>query len=602
MWCCVIQCITVLIILTAVVSTRVVDCSDGYGVVNTTFGRLRGLRVKPALEDMSEIYQFLGIPYAAPPTGRRRFSAPESPVKWEQRDALNFGPACPQSFEITPGMTPRKKRQLENVRPFVKNISEDCLYLNVYTPSINPGVDKFPVMVFIHDGEFRSGSGSIYNGSILAGYAGVIVVTVNFRLGILGFLSSGTGAAKGNYGLQDQIAALQWIQDNISAFNGDKSRVTVVGAGSGAASSGILALSNRTSGLIHRVIAQGGSPLAPWVMSTEPSTYFDRLAERFGCQKKPQSDIIDELRNVPFEELLLAEKDIRAPLYFIAFGPVIDGDIITDVPANLIRNTVRKVSIMTGFTEGDAYELVELQTDENGAILAKDYDEILLGFVQNHYGSGINFRDIIKKAIHFEYTGWEDGTTAESTSYSENVLSFISDRQWVVPAIQTVKMFDEAGLVGYLYFFASRMRTSFARRWAGSIFLDELPFVLGAPLVPSGIGVYAYNYTRREAQISRSVMTHWTNFVKTGNPNMPKEQDIQNGDSRKKYGGNIAVNNNTYNEAMISRAMRKDSSFEDERLMTQVAAERLANHSRGNDVVSPTTKIRAEKNEYEMDV
>ncbi|XP_033125400.1 neuroligin-3-like [Anneissia japonica] len=550
-------------------------------------------------------------------------------------------------------------------------------------------------MVFIHGGDFRSGAGSIYNGSILASFGEVVVVTVNFRLGILGFLSSGNDVAKGNYGLQDQIAALQWIQDNISAFNGDKSRVTVVGAGSGAASSGILALSNRTSGLIHRVIAQGGSPLVPWVMSTEPSTYFKRVAERFGCQKKSDSEIIDQLRKTPIDELLQAEQKIRAPLYFIAFGPVVDGDIIADMPINLLRDVQNKISFMTGFTEGDAYEFVEVETDNNGKIPKKDYEEVLRGFVQNNYGMDMNFC--------------------------------------------TDKLFD----LLYIFSFAC---VSFI----GSVFLDEVQFVVGAPLLlaSGGFGVYMYNYTRKEAQISLSVMTYWSNFAKTGNPNDPRSQEstslyneylgkdpyiagdpwpaytvggqqflhigqkrkendffrlhkvsfwehyipkveqilsgvcyeviddggditqtanqlmtsplttrtitttqtnnnIQklapgatlNSDGgggaqmsivlivgagllllnftilfaiyyihqyRKKYRGNMVVNNNNYNDAMIARAVRKDSTFDDDRLMTRVAAERLANHSRGNGLISPNTKMHAEKNveqnEYEMDV
>ncbi|XP_038071133.1 neuroligin-3-like, partial [Patiria miniata] len=179
----------------------------------------------------------------------------------------------------------------------------------------------------------------MYDGSVLASYGDVIVVTFNYRLGILGFLSTNDGAARGNYGLLDQILVLKWINQNIQSFGGDPRRVTVFGVGSGAACAGILMVSNMTSGLISGVIAHSGSAIAPWAITREPRKFAKMAATEIGCEAPTTYQIVDCLRQVRAEEFQLL--DVEAPLYYNAFAPTVDGGVLEDHPAVLFEEISR---------------------------------------------------------------------------------------------------------------------------------------------------------------------------------------------------------------------------------------------------------------------
>jgi para-nitrobenzyl esterase len=216
------------------------------GIVKTDAGYLSGT-------NETDIRAYLGIPYAAPPTGYLRWRPPAAVKPWEGiRQAKEFVPACPQLV----------KGSSENQG--LGNMSEDCLYLNVWAPAKSPE-EKLPVMVFIHGGAFVRGAGSLplYNGSALA-RKGVVVVTLNYRLGALGFLThpelakESPNNTSGNYGLLDQQAALRWVQNNIAAFGGDPAYVTVFGESAGAVSVISLLASPQSKGLYSQAIVESG--------------------------------------------------------------------------------------------------------------------------------------------------------------------------------------------------------------------------------------------------------------------------------------------------------------------------------------------------------
>jgi len=205
-------------------------------LVTTPSGLLQG-------RALDGIDAFLGIPYAQPPTGEWRWRAPRPAPSWQgTRQALAFGPACPQV--PSPYSTP--------------TISEDCLSLNVYAPRGSQATPR-PVIVWLHPGSLAMGSGSDYDGQHLARQANAIVVTINYRLAVLGFLSSTESqqeATTANYGLQDQQLALKWVQSHIAAFGGDPGRVTLMGQSAGAISGCIHMVSPLSAGLFHRAILQ----------------------------------------------------------------------------------------------------------------------------------------------------------------------------------------------------------------------------------------------------------------------------------------------------------------------------------------------------------
>ncbi|XP_078056913.1 neuroligin-1-like [Mustelus asterias] len=225
-----------------------------YPVVSTNYGKLRGVRKELNNEILGPVVQYLGVPFATPPVGQRRFQPPEAPASWtEVRNATQFAPVCPQNIH---GMLPEVMlpvwflSNLDDVATYIQEQSEDCLYLNIYVPTENDIRDSGPkpVMMFVHGGSYMEGTGNMFEGSVLASYGNVIVVTINYRLGVLGFLSTGDMAAKGNYGLLDQIQALRWLSENIGFFGGDPMRITVFGSGAGASCVNLLILSHHSEG------------------------------------------------------------------------------------------------------------------------------------------------------------------------------------------------------------------------------------------------------------------------------------------------------------------------------------------------------------------
>jgi para-nitrobenzyl esterase len=257
--------------------------SDTAPVVTTDSGAVRGTVV-------SDTFAFLGVPYAAAPTGDRRWRPPVAPTAWEGiRDATAFGPSCPQpaanNLFLPPGPT-----------------SEDCLFLNVVTPSLRG--NGRPVVVWIHGGGWTQDAGRDYDGTKLA-QNGVVVVTINYRLGALGFLShpalaSTPGGPSGNYGLMDQQAALSWVQDNIRRFGGDPHNVTIAGESAGGLSVLAHLISPGSRDLVQRAIIQSGS-FAPRQLSlAQASAFGQSFAQSVGCADQSASC----LRHVPLDQLV----------------------------------------------------------------------------------------------------------------------------------------------------------------------------------------------------------------------------------------------------------------------------------------------------------
>ncbi|NXS61696.1 SASB hydrolase, partial [Brachypteracias leptosomus] len=226
--------------------------------VVTKYGRVQGYQFKVDAAGRS-VNVFLALPFAKPPVGPLRFSEPQPPEPWKGvRDATSYPPMCLQDKVqgqlLSDGITNRKEK-------IILQTSEDCLYLNVYTPISQEKEGKLPVFVWIHGGGLVFGAASSYDGSALAAFENVVVVTIQYRLGIVGFFSTGDKHARGNWGYLDQVAALQWIQENIVHFGGDPSSVTIVGESAGGISVSALVLSPLAKGLFHKAISESGTAI-----------------------------------------------------------------------------------------------------------------------------------------------------------------------------------------------------------------------------------------------------------------------------------------------------------------------------------------------------
>jgi para-nitrobenzyl esterase len=366
--------------------------ADGTSVVvPTTHGSLRGEWHRGAA-------RFGGIPFAAPPVGELRFRPPTPAVAWEgERDATGFGPISPQNPSLMDALFGGES----------ETWNEDCLYLNVWTPEPAPAPDGgLPVMVWIHGGGFEMGSGSspLYHGESFA-EDGVLLVTLNYRLGAMGFLELGhldpAETGSGNVGLLDQIAALEWVRDNIASFGGDPANVTVFGESAGAMSVGLLLAMPRARGLFHKAVLQSGaasSGRAPEQAARDTGEFL----ELTGCST------VAELRAAPVEQLLAAhatmgsrrvadpEQLIRThgnPLAFLSFRPVADGsEVPSDPLAAISAGSAAGVPVLVG-TNLEEWKLFALMTpasdsDEaltrRAALLSDDLESVLDAYRSEH--------------------------------------------------------------------------------------------------------------------------------------------------------------------------------------------------------------------------
>jgi para-nitrobenzyl esterase len=304
-------------------------------IVETATGLVGGSR-------HGAVVRFLGVPYAAAVSGANRFRPPRPAVPWTGvRDAVDFGAWAPQNRKSQRSLT-AGERAVQN---------EDCLTLNVWTPAAGSG--RRPVLVWLHGGSFIEGSGAAadYDGGCLAARGDVVVVTCNYRLGLLGFAAhqefqdEETNAA-GNWGLLDQMAALSWVAGNIAGFGGDPSRVTVAGQSAGAMSICDLLTAPQADGLFSRAIVQSGGPSA---RSMEQATRtLEWVLGRLGLDGPAQ------LREVPVAALLRAQRDLAAAGDPFATRPVVDGAVLRQHPLNAaIAGETTPVPLIIGTTRDE---------------------------------------------------------------------------------------------------------------------------------------------------------------------------------------------------------------------------------------------------------
>ncbi|XP_062868638.1 neuroligin-1 isoform X11 [Trichomycterus rosablanca] len=418
---------------------------------------------------------------------------------------------------------------LEVVSTYVQDQSEDCLFLNIYVPteddlSSEAETCPKPVMVFIHGGSYMEGTGNMFDGSILASYGNVIVITLNYRLGVLGFLSTGDQAAKGNYGLLDLIQALRWTSENIAFFGGDPLRITVFGSGAGASCVNLLTLSHYSEGnrLFQRAIAQSGTALSSWAVSFQPAKYARMLARKVGCDLPDTVDLVECLQRKDYRELV--EQDIQPARYHIAFGPVIDGDVIPDDPQILMeQGEFLNYDIMLGVNQGEGLKFVELVVDGDSGVQANDFDYAVSSFVDDLYGYPEG-KDVLRETIKFMYTDWADRHNPETRR--KTLLALFTDHQWVAPAVATADLHSSFGSPTYFYAFYHHCQTEQVPAWADAAHGDEIPYVFGLPMI-GPTELFPCNFSKNDVMLSAVVMTYWTNFAKTGDPNQPVPQDTK---------------------------------------------------------------------------
>lgn len=314
-------------------------------VVKTKSGKIQGIY-------QNGIYMFMGVPYAAPPAGERRWLPPQPVKPWQGvRPALKFGPITPQNG-IGTGVVP--ELAVEGIP------DEDCLNLNIWSPGLDDA--HRPVLVWIHGGAFNQGAGSqpLYTGDKLVRRGDVVVVTINYRLGLLGFLrldevTGGRIPATGNEGLLDQIAAITWVRDNIAGFGGDPDNITIFGESAGGISIGCLLSMPSARGLFHKAILQSGASMVT------PLKESVLIAEKFLLIFGFNAGDVDALKALTVEQILSAEMKLRAEmarpwekLRATVTQPIVDGKTLPAIPVEAVKqDSAGNVLVMAGSNQDE---------------------------------------------------------------------------------------------------------------------------------------------------------------------------------------------------------------------------------------------------------
>lgn len=452
--------------------------------VKTDAGLLEGQKASPG----STILSFKGIPYAAPPIGDLRWKEPQPITPWEGvRPAVSFGSRCMQA-PIYPDMVFRDQAP-----------SEDCLTLNVWTPSIKPGI-KLPVMVWIHGGGFQAGASSEprQEGENLA-RKGVVLVSVNYRLGFFGFLAlpelsaQSEYSANGNYGLLDQVAALKWVKQNISAFGGDADNVTIFGESAGSFSVSYLMASPLAKGLFQKAIGESGSGLGGKTLNAlslkeQEAKGAEALTKLIGTTDPK------DLRAKSAQELLsLLAKE---PSLAYSFIPCIDGYFLPQLPSAIYRaGKQAHIPLLAGWNR-----------DEGGGIAAFAKRNITAASFKETAA-----KDFEEKAEQF-LTYYPAKTDAEAIASAKDLAG---DR---FIALATWKWLEAHATSGespvYRYRFdQAPPPDKYHPEGSGAYHSSEIEYVFG------NFASKPAAWTALDRQVSEQMMNYWTNFAKTGDPN-----------------------------------------------------------------------------------
>nr|XP_060635748.1 acetylcholinesterase [Anolis sagrei ordinatus] len=482
--------------------------------VSTPSGRLRGVRV-PVLE--GHVSAFLGVPFAEPPVGRLRFRRPEPARPWSHvLDASSYQQACFQAVDNTyPGF-----HGTEMWNPN-RNMSEDCLYLNVWVPSPRP--KNASVLVWIYGGGFYSGSSSldVYDGRFLTYTEKVVLVSISYRVGAFGFLALlGSQEAPGNMGLLDQRLALQWVQNNVQYFGGNPKAVTLFGESAGGASVGMHLLSAQSRSLFRRAILQSGAPNGPWATITpaESRRRATVLGKRLGCPVGNDSELVGCLRSKRPQELVDEEWAVLPYKSVFRFGfvPVVDGDFFPDTPeAMLSAGNFKETQVMLGVVKDEGtyfliYGVPGFSKDNESLISREDFLEgVRIGVPHAN--------DIATEAVLLQYTDWRDQDNGEKNR--EAMDDIVGDHNVICPAMHFAARYAARGNAVFAYLFDHRASNLIWPPWMGVPHGYEIEFIFGLPLNDS------LNYTQEEKQLSRRMMRYWANFARTGNPSDPSEKD-----------------------------------------------------------------------------
>ena len=443
-------------------------------VVATQSGQVSGVSANDAA-----VFVFKGIPYAAPPVGPLRWQSPQPPAIWTGvRKADHFSSSCMQTI---------RGEHLPWTREFMAQypISEDCLYLNVWTPAKLDNVHH-PVLVWIHGGGFVEGAASpaIYNGEQLA-RQGIVVVSINYRLGVFGFLAhpqltlESPHHASGNYGLEDAVAALRWVHNNIAVFGGDPNRITIAGQSSGAAAVIYLTVSPLAKDLFQGAIAESGAYITP------PDTHSLKEAEAQGADFATAlgANSLVQLRKIPASELIAAQQKSR-------FRPNVDGWFLPESISD----------IFSAGKQNDVPSITGLNADESS------YSSKYSRLTPNEFKQQAEERygDLANEFLKL----YPAGSQAEATLAQK---ASDRDRSRVAMYLWALNRSSTAKAAAYTYYFDRAVPWPEHPEF-GAFHSAEIPYWF------RNLDMLNRPYTRADRELSDEISSYWIHFIQTGTP------------------------------------------------------------------------------------
>ncbi|XP_061867770.1 bile salt-activated lipase [Colius striatus] len=514
------------------------------GVVNTEGGFVEGESKRLGLfGDYVDIFR--GIPFAAPP---KTLQDPQPHPGWDGTlKTTEFKSYCMQTTLLQ-----------NDVRG-----TEDCLYLNIWIPQGKKQVStNLPVMVWIYGGAFLIGEAEgtkffnnyLYDGEEIAVRGNVIVVTFNYRVGPLGFLSTGDENLPGNYGLKDQHMAIAWVKRNIKAFGGDPENITIFGESAGAVSVSLQMLSPKNKGLFKRAISQSGVGLCSWAIQRHPLSWAKKIGENVGCPTDNSTVLAECLRVSDPKAVTLAFKmqliNLSGPLvHTLTLTPVVDGDFLPDTPENLFANTA-DIDYIAGVNDMDGHIFVGVDVPAINRprvnVSADEVYKLIKGLTVDRGQRGANLTYTL-------YTqAW--GNNPEQEVVKKTVVEVATDYIFLVPTQWTLNLHLRNARTAktYSYVFSQPSRMPIYPSWVGADHADDLQYVFGLPFsIPLG-------YLPKHRTVSKAMIAYWTNFAKTGNPNEGNSEVPVTWPAYTTQGGYYLDINNDMNDSSVKENLRAE--------------------------------------------
>ncbi|XP_029158905.1 venom carboxylesterase-6-like [Nylanderia fulva] len=474
--------------------------------VKTPLGGLKGYYKTSQNGRKYEAYE--GVPYALPPIGKLRFKPPEQIPTWPgELSATKFGSPCIQ-YNMVPDPADKVKG------------AEDCLYLNVYVPVREKAENKMPVLFWIHGGAFQFGSGMLYGAKYLMD-SDVILVTINYRLGPMGFLSTEDEVVPGNMGLKDQNMALHWVSKNIEWFGGDPNKVTLVGLSAGGASVHYHYLSQMSAGLFRGGISFSGTTFNCWTKADNSLEKTKKLSALMGCPTTSSRDMIKCLRYRPARTIVQATSKFMSFFYnpFIPYGPVPEkvGDrpFIDRTPIEIVNSgDVQDVPWITGVTsEEGLWPVAEfIARDENLKHLNDNWDVLGPLFLNFNYTIPKEKQVETARLIKKHYFG----SKPIDRSTTKELIQMAGDRFFVVDSEKAAQMQAKVNKnpVWY-YYFTYRGRQSLSDDLSGTTenygvsHGDDVFYVLDTPWMDA-------TQTQQDSDMQKLLIDFWVSFATDG--------------------------------------------------------------------------------------